>query len=75
MPAPKGNNYGKEYWFNNSVVKPGLKSVRVSTRLSESEVEKIKQQLNPGETLASWLRDVARKEIAKIQVNKNQSLI
>ncbi len=65
MPALKGNDYGKEYWFSHSVVKPGEKSVRIGTRLSEKEVEIIKKQLKPGETIASWLRDLARNAITE----------
>ncbi len=63
MPAPKGNDYAKEYWPKKTVAKPGEKSVRVSTRLSEGEIEEIKQQLPPGESVGSWLRKLARESL------------
>ena len=69
MPAPKGNDYGKKYWFNRSVAKPGEKTVRISTRLSEGEVEAIKERLQPGETVCSWLRERAREAL----VNDSES--
>lgn len=64
MAAPKGNNYGKDFWWKNSVAKKNEKSIRISTRLSESEVEVIKQQLQEGETVGSWLRERAREALA-----------
>ncbi len=64
MSAPKGNKYGNEYWFNTSVAKPGEKSVRISTRLSEGEVEAIKKLLKPGESVGSWVRDRAKEALA-----------
>ncbi|MGK7874374.1 MAG: hypothetical protein AB4426_13990 [Xenococcaceae cyanobacterium] len=64
MPAPKGNDYGKDFWMKSSIAKPGEKSQRISTRLSKSEVEEIKQQLQEGETIGSWLRERAREGLA-----------
>ena len=64
MGAPKGSDYTKEFWWKKSVAKENEKSMRISTRLSESEVEKIKQQLQEGETLASWIRERIRESLA-----------
>ena len=64
MPAPKGSNYGKDFWWEKSVAKPGDKSVKIGTRISESELEAIKQQLQEGETVGSWLRERAREALA-----------
>ncbi len=64
MGAPKGNDYGKEFWLERSVAKPGEKSVQIGTRLSQTEVEAIKQRLQPGETVGSWLRERAREALA-----------
>ena len=64
MGAPKGSDYGKDYWWKKSVAKPGEKSVKVSTRLSESELEKVKQQLQEGETVGSWVRERIRESLA-----------
>ena len=63
MGAPKGSDYARDFWWKKSVAKPGEKSVKISTRLSESEVEKLKQQLQEGETVGSWLRDRAREAL------------
>lgn len=67
MPAPKGNDYGKDFWIKSSIAKTGEKSKRISTRLSESEVEEIKQQLQQGETIGSWVRERIRESLAASQ--------
>ncbi len=67
MGAPKRNNYGKEFWWEKSVAKKGEKSVKIGTRISESELEKIKQQLEPGETIHTWVRKIVRREITEEQ--------
>ena len=64
MPAPKGNDYGKDFWIKPSVAEPGEKSVRISTRVSQGELEAIKEQLQPGETVGSWLRNRAKEALA-----------
>ena len=64
MAAPKGNDYGKEFRFKPSVANPGDISVNIATRLTREEVEKIKQQLQQGETLASWVRERIRESLA-----------
>ncbi len=64
MAAPKGSNYGKDFWWKKSVAKKDEKSLRISTRLSESEVEEIKQQLQQGETVGSWVRERIRESLA-----------
>lgn len=67
MAAPKGSTYGKDFWWKKSVAKKGEKSVAITTRLSESEVEIIKQQLKEGESVGSWLRERAREALAAYQ--------
>ena len=64
MGAPKGNDYAKDFWIGKSVAKEGEKSVKVSTRLSESELEEVKQQLQEGETVGSWVRERIRESLA-----------
>ena len=67
MAAPKGSNYGKDFWWKKSVAKKDEKSVRISTRLSESEVEVIKKQLQQGETIGSWVRERIRESLSAYQ--------
>ena len=67
MAAPKGSYYGKDFWWKKSVAKEGEKSVRVSTRISASEMEKIKQYLQEGETVGSWVRERIRESLAAYQ--------
>jgi hypothetical protein len=67
MAAPKGSNYGKDFWWKKSVAKKDEKSIRISTRLSESEVEQLKQQLKEGETVGSWVRERIRESLAAYQ--------
>jgi acylphosphatase len=67
MGAPKGNDYGKEFRFKSSVANQGDRSVHIGTRLTREEVEEIKQQLQQGETLASWLRERVRESLAASQ--------
>ncbi len=64
MGAPKGNDYAKDFWIRKSVAKQGEKSVKISTRLSESELEEVKQQLQQGETVGSWVRERIRESLA-----------
>ena len=64
MAAPKGSNYGKDFWWKKSVAKKGEKSIGITTRLSESEVEVIKQHLQQGETVGSWIRERIRESLA-----------
>ncbi len=67
MAAPKGSNYGKDFWWKKSVAKKGEKSIGITTRLSESEVEVIKRQLQQGETVGSWVRERIRESLAAYQ--------
>ena len=67
MGAPKGSDYARDFWWKKSVAKPGEKSVKISTRLSESEVEQLKQQLKEGETVGSWVRERIRESLAAYQ--------
>ena len=64
MPAPKGSSYGKDFWWKKAVAKPGEKSVKIGTRISESELEELKKQLQEGETVGSWLRERIRESLA-----------
>ena len=64
MGAPKGNDYGKDFWWKKSVAKKGEKSVRISIRLSESEIEAIKQKTTSGESVGNWIRERAREALA-----------
>ncbi len=63
MPAPKGNDYAKEFWPKKTVAKKGEKSVRVSIRLSESEIEAIKEKTKSGESVGTWIRERTREAL------------